>query len=470
MSQRPPCSMRAVALLCLGWLSSLHAAEPLPLKVTAEVSLETGIALRWNDSGLGWNYTVQTRPSLQSGVWLTRSDRRPWPTTAPEWTDSTADPAQFYQVLAVPAAERGRLLEFTHQAFMTLPEIALLLGFAEIPVTPLYEVDIYRLVYETVDPWGGRTRASGAVVLPVAAEHPLPLMSYQHGTLILTNEAPSAINEQIMPGVGFASIGYAVAMPDLLGFGHSPGLHLYHHARSQATASVDALRAIRSWCAENSVELNDQVFLIGYSQGGHSTMALQRELESFHASEFVVTASAPMAGAYDLSGVTANDLLSGRPMPNPYYLLYLLAAYQEVYGLTNSLAELLAPPYDQTLPPLMNGATSSQIINNAMPADPRLVLDPAVLAALQSQPEHPIRVALRDNDLHRWTPIAPTRLYHCRGDQDVIFANSETAQASFHGRGALQVQLVDPDPTANHTGCALPAFILAKDWFETLRP
>jgi hypothetical protein len=105
-----------------------------------------------------------------------------------------------------------------------------------------------------------------------------------------------------------------------------------------------------------------------------------------------------------------------------------------------------------------------------MPADPRLILEPALLAALQSQPEHPIRVALRDNDLHRWTPIAPTRLYHCRGDQDVIFANSETAQASFHGRGALQVQLVDPDPTANHTGCAVPAFILAKDWFETLRP
>ena len=52
----------------------------------------------------------------------------------------------------------------------------------------------------------------------------------------------------------------------------------------------------------------------------------------------------------------------------------------------------------------------------------------------------------------------------------MIFANSETAQASFHGRGARHVQLVDPDPTADHTGCALPAFILAKDWFETLRP
>jgi len=307
------------------------------------------------------------------------------------------------------------------------------------------------------------------VVLPVDVGRPLPLISYQHGTLVLTNEGPSALNEQILPGVGFASIGYAVVLPDLLGFGASPGLHPYHHARSEATAGVDALRAARLWCAGNSRELNGQLFLVGYSQGGHATMALQRELELYHGDEFTVTASAPMAGAYDLSGVTATNLLSGRPMPNPYYLIYLLAAYQEVYGLTNSLGELLSPPYDTVLPPLMNGATPSGTINDAMPADARLLLRPAVLDALETHPLHPIRVALQDNDLYRWTPTAPTRLYHCRGDQDVIYANSETAYSSFHSRGAVQVQLIDPDPTADHTGCVLPAFILAKDWFETLR-
>jgi pimeloyl-ACP methyl ester carboxylesterase len=295
------------------------------------------------------------------------------------------------------------------------------------------------------------------------------LLSYQHGTLVLTNDVPSIMNEQIMPGVGFASIGYAVAMPDLLGLGDSPGLHPYHHARSEATAGVDLLRAVRAWCHTNEVALNPQLFLIGYSQGGHATMALHREIESFHGDEFVVTASAPMAGAHDLSGTTADDLLSGRLMPNPYYLVYLLAAYQQVYHLTNHVADLLAAPYSTTLPPLMNGATPSDIINAAMPPDVRLVLNPEVLAAFQSQPEHPLRVALRDNDLFNWTPTAPTRLYHCRGDQDVIFANSEIAVASFQSRGALDVQLIDPDPTADHGGCALPAFLLAREWFETFR-
>jgi pimeloyl-ACP methyl ester carboxylesterase len=468
MGRRILSLIHATVLLGIG--SALDAAEPFPVAISATEPPGTDVTLRWSNAGAGWAYTVQTRASLDKGVWLSRSDRRPWPITEEEWTDSPgAGPTRFYRLLAVPVAERGRLLTVSHAATMTLPEIALLLGFAEIPVAPQYPVEIYKLVYETVDPWGGRTQASGAFVMPAGFNGPVPLMSYQHGTLILTNEAPSAINEQILPGVGFASIGYAVALPDLLGLGDSPGLHPYHHARSEATAAVDSLRAIRAWCAGNQIALNGQNFLIGYSHGGHATLALQRELELFHADEFVVTASAPMAGAYDLSGVTADDLLSGRLMPNPYYLIYLLAAYQEVYGLTNSLADLLISPYDTTLPPVMNGATGSGVINDAMPADARLILKAEVLAGIQTQPEHPLRVALRDNDLHQWTPTAPTRLYHCRGDRDVIFANSEVAHASFQSRGATHIQLIDPDPTADHGDCALPAFILAKDWFESLR-
>jgi pimeloyl-ACP methyl ester carboxylesterase len=451
--------------------SGLDAAEPLSLGINLTQPTPDGVSLQWNDAGSGWAYTVQSRAAFADGVWLTRSDLRPWPVPGLGWTNRTESgaSAQFYRLLAVPVTERGRVLSVSDRFFVSLAEISVLLDFAEIPVTPEYAVDLYKIVYETLDPQGGRTQASAAIVLPVGIDGPLPLLSYQHGTLVLTNDVPSVFNEQVLPGIGFAAIGYAVVLPDLLGLGDSPGLHPYHHARSEATAGVDALRATRSWCATHNVLLNGQTFLIGYSQGGHATMALQRELELFHRNEFTVTASAPMAGAYDLSGVTADDLLSGRLMPNPYYLLYLLAACQDVYRPTNNLADLLAPPYHTTLPPLMNGATPSSVINRAMPPDARLILQPSVLAALESQPQHPLRAILRDNDLYDWTPTAPTRLYHCRADQDVIFANSEVAHASFHNRGATQVQLIDPDPSADHGGCALPAFLLAKDWFETLR-
>jgi len=262
--------------------------------------------------------------------------------------------------------------------------------------------------------------------------------------------------------------GYVAAIPDYLGLGDSPGLHPYHHASSEATAGVDMLRAARAYCASSSIALNGQLFLCGYSQGGHATMALHRELEAYHTNEFTITASAPMAGAYDLSGVTAEDMLGGRPQPNPYYFAYLLAAYQAVYHFAPNLADLLAPPYNATLPPLLNGQYTGGQINAAMPADARLVLKPAVLAALQSDPNHPLRIALRDNDLYLWTPRAPMRLHHCSGDQDVVFANSQVAWESFRSRGA-QVELLDPLPGGGHGDCVMPALLLAKAWFDSLK-
>ena len=42
----------------------------------------------------------------------------------------------------------------------------------------------------------------------------------------------------------------------------------------------------------------DELFLLGYSEGGYATMALHRELQQFHSDEFTVTASAPMAGPW----------------------------------------------------------------------------------------------------------------------------------------------------------------------------
>jgi hypothetical protein len=198
-------------------------------------------------------------------------------------------------------------------------------------------------------------------------------------------------------------------------------------------------------------------------------MALHRELEAFHTNEFTITASAPMAGPYDLSGVTANDGLSGRPMPNPFYFAILLASYQEVYHLANTLSEWLAPPYDTNLPPLLQGHSGGSDINAAMPADPIKVLKPAVLEDFRTNSNHPLRVALQDNDLYRWTPRAPMRLYHCAADQDVIFANSQVAYDSSHARGATQVELVDPMPTADHGGCVLPSLLQAKAWFDSLK-
>ena len=418
-------------------------------------------------------YTVQSADSFVDKMWLLPRVQHPWPINALSWQDPrvAVSAMRFYRLLAVPEAQRGMILSSTPSGSLSTVEIAMLLNLAGAQITPQYSVQLHKVVYETIDPNGGRIRASGAMVLPVGVGRPLPLVSYQHGTIARSNDAPSSmeLTSEITVGVAFATTGYAAVLPDYLGFGDSSGIHPYQHARSEATCAVDLLRAVRTLCSTNGFPLTNRLFLCGYSQGGHATMALARELEDYHTNEFAITACAPMAGAYDMSGVTADDFLSGRPQPNPYYFALLLAAYQDVYHLAPTLADLLVEPYSTTLPPLLQGDTASEEINLAMPSDPAQILKPEILAAFRQNPNHPLRQALRDNDVYAWKPRSRMRLYHCSGDQDVVFANSQVALASFQSLGATQVILTNTVPGGTHGSCVLPSLQAAKTWFDSLR-
>jgi hypothetical protein len=424
--------------------------------------------LAWTKPDTNFAFTVQAADSLADGVWLNVTWSSPWPTLLNGWTDTRAANGNcFYRVLKVPAAQRGALGTIT--SLGTYTRDTLLTMGAAYGVTPQYGVTVLRLTYETIDPEGGRIQATGLLCLPTGYAGPLRLLSYQHGTIVQKSAAPSSIptSSEGAVGIMMASLGYAAVVPDYLGLGGSPGFHPYHHAVSEATSAIDLLRATRSYCSAHSVVLTNRLFLMGYSQGGHATMALHRELERYHSAEFTVAASAPMAGAYDLSGTTADDFLSERLMPNPYYFAFMLSAYQNVYHIGNSLSNLLAAPYATTLPPLLDGLHSSSAVNTAMANPPYHILKPEVLASFRSNPRHPLRLALRDNDLYDWTPVAPMRLWHCAGDQDVAYANSVTATNHFQLRG-VTVPLMDPDPTADHSDCALPSMLEAKTWFDTI--
>ena len=460
----------AVTCFCLTLLDMTRAQD---LGFTTALQTTNGLLLQWSNSVAGQSYTLQARDRMTNSIWLTLDSPQPWPTVQTQWNDtiSSTQLMRFYRVVAVEPAARGKLLSSSLWTNFSAPTLNLFYLLNGISLTAQYGVNCYKVVYETIDPLGGRTTASGGLFLPQQTGTNWPLCSFSHGTVTQTNDVPSvSITLDAFAGVAFASAGYVSVVADLLGLGSSPGLHPYLHARSEATASVDMLRAARNYCASNGIGLNGQLFLAGYSEGGHTEMALHRELERYHTNEFTVTASAPMAGPYDMSGVELNDILSPRCPPNPYYAAYVLVAYQSVYSLAPSWAELLVPPYDTTIPPLFNGNTGGSILNSNMPAcEVSSILVPVVLSSLTNDPGSPLYQALRDNDLYRWKPVAPVRLYHCSGDQDVLPANSQVAYSNFVAQGASQVQLIDPMPGADHSGCVIPALTAAKAWFDTLK-
>ncbi|MEM1271438.1 MAG: lipase family protein [Bacteroidota bacterium] len=340
---------------------------------------------------------------------------------------------------------------------------------AALGIEAAFGVEVLRIEYATTDANGEPTMASGALAIPVGAG-PVPILSYQHGTIVRKSDAPSvsADGERALGNL-MASVGYIVAMPDYLGLGTGPGLHPYVHSATQASATIDMLRAVRTYLGQESIETDGRILLTGISQGAHATLAAQQVMESQLSSEFEVAAVAALSGPYDISGAMYDIMVSEEPYDNAYYLPYVTLAYDEVYDLFESPSEYFAEPYAQTIPPLFDGQNGAGTINDAMPRVPSEALQPDLLAAVTSDENHPYRNVLRENDLYDgWTPQAPMRLYHCAGDDVVPISNTALAAERLAARGA-DVTFIDPIPTAGHDFlCFSLAYRDALPWIAGL--
>ena len=434
--------------------------------------------LQWTSAGSGIAYDLLFRPALHSGSWshVFPPDWVPVESTALTF-DPGGEQAGFYRVRAMTRGTVENIVPQNSYSALAV-NFAIWLSGLDIPFSASYGVDVYQVTYSTLSPRNDPVLASGAVFIPNGTPGSAPLLAFQHGTLILSNEAPSvAGTDSQLIGVVMASDGYVVAEADFLGLGHTAdGLHPYLHAKSTATAVIDMLRATRT--TVNMLRpglLNGQLFLAGYSQGGQATMATHMLMETYHAAEFTVTASAPMAGPYDLSGTMAAGLAdTSVPYASPYYLPYLLFSYQQVYELYDNVTNALVETYATDLPPLFDGAHGSSAIDAVMPTSgiPAEILQPAYRADFETNAAHPLRAALELNDTFRWVPQAPMRLYHCEGDEVVPFANSQVAFDWFGTNGATHVELVLHGGDTNwygHGDCALPSAWAAREWFNSLR-
>jgi len=368
---------------------------------------------------------------------------------------------------------QGTLVEDTIILRLDYDDINELLGENGVPsgLLPInFEVDVHRVVYNTPDVDGTTpTTASGLIFIPIGDTCQMPMMAYLHGTKVKKDETFYYLNGEWFLGVLTATSGYVMCLPDYLGLGNSPGIHPYQHARSEATASIDILRSARIICAEEQRQLNDQLFIVGYSQGGHSVMATHRMIQEELANEFTVTASAPGSGPYDMAGSQLDMVASLDPYAQPGYLPYLIQSYQHVYGnLYDSIQEIYVSPYDQTLPPLLDGNSNMGQLNAAMPSVPREIFQQAYQDAFFSDPQHPAQIALRDNDVYQWIPEAPVMFNYCRNDEEVTYLNTIVASEYMIGNGATDIQVIERDTVIGHFACAEPSIIFSKFWFDSM--
>lgn len=365
---------------------------------------------------------------------------------------------------SINTEDRGNLLTFEKIGFLTRDEVAASLAEQKIPGVPKSGVTLFRITYITIDHHGERTTASGAIALPEEIGQPMPMLSFHHGTVVARHKVPSVQGFDLV-SMGLGASGYITLLPDYLGLGAGAGFHPYMHGKSSGTVVVDMIRAAEVFLDYQDIESNGQLFLMGYSEGGYVTMAAHREIELYHTDEFTVTASAPMAGPYNLSDVMADQILQDVSYPSPGYLPFTLLAYDMVYDVFENIEEVILPQYVPVVKNMLEGETSLRQINRQLPDVPRQMLTQAFIDAFRDNPMHPLRIALKENDIHNWKPVAPMRLYHCQQDDQVSFKNAEMALQAYQDYGADHVELAKLT-FGDHNECAPPALFLGKLWFD----
>ncbi len=331
-----------------------------------------------------------------------------------------------------------------------------------------FAVDGYKILYFTPNFDGNLVLCSGAIYLPKETICPSPVLSWQHGTSANDSWVPSNIDsDNNVIGVVAASHGYIVTMSDFVGLGDGVGFHNYMHADTQSSSSIDLIIMGKQFAYDKGVIPNSQLFLIGYSQGGHATMGMVREIQENYNDQLEVTASAPMAGPYSMSGVMRDLMLSGMPYPNPGYLPYVLFSYQNIYNLFDDVTEIMLPPYNQFLFGMYNGSNSMTSINAMLPSDPIEIFKDDFYDEFVNDPNHPLNIALFDNDVYDFVPQSPMKLLHCNGDLSIPIENAELAYNHFIDAGAIDIYFEDGG-NYGHTACAQLAIIGSKLWIDTM--
>lgn len=379
--------------------------------------------------------------------------------------------------------------------------------------TPQCGISIIQYPYLTLGARNELTNATGALMVPNGSapgcSGSRPAVLYSHGTAVDRNYNMTDLrnnSEAAMVAAIYAAKGYIVVAPNYAGYGESQlNYHPYLVAKQQSYDMLDGLNGARlaMGISNLSTRENGQLFITGYSQGGHVAMATQ---QLFQQLGIRVTAAAPSSGPYAMAAFGDTLFYGNVDVPAPLFANMLANSYQRAYGIYKYTTDFYEPTYatvangllpsptpiatllqqgmlpqfalfSSTPPTAPAGSPGLQELLNAIspPANNPLaalgfgsnnlvtnnyrlgyLLDavahpdgavPNFSNGLPGAPAHPLRKALKTNDLRNWAsgPSRPTLLCGGNSDPTVYFMNTNLMKNRWATLPAGRLNTLDVD-------------------------
>ena len=230
-----------------------------------------------------------------------------------------------------------------------------------------------------------------------------------------------------------ASMGYIVVFADYPGFGESASIpHPYLIKEPTVRSLVDLLYTAKEMVSQEfpGLTLNNDYYLLGYSQGGWATLALHKALERDFSSDFNLKGSTCGAGPYNIEQLL-EKMVDKPTYPMPVYLAYIVNAYSAYNQFTNPVGDIFNEPYASRLRTLFTGSLTSAQINSQLTTSINGLITPDFLSGFNTSAKFSsVITALNNNSIEAWHTNKSLLLIHGGNDTSVDPISTENMYSS----------------------------------------
>lgn len=361
------------------------------------------------------------------------------------------------------------------------------------------DVELRRIVtFTRIPETGERVEVSGLLAVPAGARGALPLVSWQHGTILSFDQVPSNLLrlddqkyelrdnvdsiETLFNIQRFAGNGYAVVAADYVGKGP------YRRRRSEAYAVKGAtVQCCLDVLSAGQRELRtlglrqSSLFLNGWSQGALNTQWLKQEMQRRGIKVRAAAAESPFNNLAESFHYWSNPAAyipaseSSYPMPPAWItpcIIVLLGSYRRYYGLNDLFKTAIKPQYRAFAEKYWTDYSLDGEIAKSIPPAGDFLTD-GFFDRFTNDTNSKFMRRLGDNGTTFWDYDSPIKFYYGMADEALPprlvqpaivagghFADGVPVKSASH-RGTFLASLYGESTVLNGSPTAF-------DWFNTL--
>lgn len=277
---------------------------------------------------------------------------------------------------------------------------------------------------------------SGKVMLP-KGRRPKRMILVSHYTVCSNQEAPS--NCFSLEGV-LVKLGYGLVIPDYMGYGVSAGeVHPYLVMDQTARNVLDMYLAVRPWLKKAGMEPeNDDIYLMGYSQGGATTMAVEYLIENEYShpedpERVQIHRVFAGGGPYDVKATYerfVNTDTASYPVAVPLVLQGMIKGNKLNIRMEDLMQEWLCQRMDQWVnSKRFTSAQINRFINTRVTHE---LLTPEAMDQTSDNVAE-LYKAMTANSItaYNWVPKASIYIMHSMDDETVPYTNATNAKSKW---------------------------------------